>query len=86
MVGLVVFVVALIGLLWSALQWIAVELGPLTDQRVLRVLTLSLTGLAAAFQLRPVASASLMEIPQRSRGRRATDYAEDTSAQPADDE
>ena len=86
-VGLVVFVVALIGLLWSALQWIAVELGPLTDQRVLRVLTLSLTGLAAAFQLWLVAFlASLMEIPQRSRGRRATDYAEDTSAQPADDE
>lgn len=65
--GGILFAVALIGLIWSVAQWLAVDFGPLTDQRVLRVLTLSFTGLAAGVQLWLVAFlASLMEIPQRN--------------------
>jgi glycosyltransferase involved in cell wall biosynthesis len=65
-IGAVLFVVALIGLLWSVWQWVAVDFGELVDERILRVLTLSLTGLAAAVQLWLVGFlASVMEIPQR---------------------
>jgi hypothetical protein len=65
--GLLLFVISLIGVLWSVWQWIAVDFGPLTDQRILRVLTLSFTGIAAGVQLGLVAFlASLMEITQRS--------------------
>ncbi len=65
--GLLLFLLALAGLLWSVWQWVAVDFGPLTDQRILRVLTLSFTGLAAGVQLWLVAFlASLMEIPQRN--------------------
>jgi glycosyltransferase involved in cell wall biosynthesis len=65
-IGLVLFLVALAGLIWSLWQWIAADFGPLADQRILRVLTLSFTGLAAAVQLWLAAFlASLMEIPQR---------------------
>ena len=64
-VGLVLFVVALVGLAWSLLQWVAVDFGPLNDQRILRVLVLSFTGLAAAVQVWLAAFlASLMEITQ----------------------
>lgn len=67
-IGLVLFVVALVGLIWSAWQWISVDFGPLTDQRILRVLVLSLTGLAAAVQLWLAGFlASLMEIAQDNR-------------------
>jgi len=67
LVGLILFLISLLGLLWSVWQWIAVEFGPLTDQRILRVLTLSFTGLAASFQLGLAAFLeSLMEIPLRS--------------------
>jgi glycosyltransferase involved in cell wall biosynthesis len=67
-VGLVLFVVALIGLVWSLLQWIAVDFGPLNDQRILKVLTLSFTGLAAAVQLWLAAFLeSLMEIAQQNQ-------------------
>ena len=66
--GVVLFVVALIGLVWSLWQWVAVDFGPLNDQRILRVLTLSLTGLAAAVQLWLAAFlASLMEIAQQDQ-------------------
>ena len=65
--GVLFFVVALIGLLWSVWQWVDVGFGPINDQRILRVLTLSFTGLAAAVQLWLVAFlASLMEIAQVS--------------------
>ncbi len=65
--GLVFFVIAVIGLAWSVWQWIAVGFGPLSDQRILRVLTLSFTGIAAGVQLWLVAFlASLMEITQRN--------------------
>jgi hypothetical protein len=67
-VGLLLFVVALIGLIWSVWQWIAVDFGPLEDQRVLRVLVLSFTGLAASVQLWLAAFlASLMEITQEPK-------------------
>jgi hypothetical protein len=76
-VGLALFMVALVGLIWSLLQWVAVAFGPLNDQRVLKVLTLSFTGLAAAVQLWLAAFlASLMEIAQqnqRSTGANAVD-------------
>jgi hypothetical protein len=65
--GLVLFVISLVGLLWAAWQWVSVDFGPLTDQRILRVLTLSFTGLAAAVQLGMLAFlVSLMDITQRS--------------------
>ena len=67
-VGLVLFVVALVGLIWAVWQWVAVDFGPLTDQRILRVLVLSFTGLAAAVQLWLAGFlASLMEIAQEKR-------------------
>ena len=46
-------------------QWVAVNFGPLSDERILRVLVLSFTGLAAAVQVWLAAFlASLMEITQ----------------------
>ena len=64
--GLIIFLVALSGLVWSLWQWIAVDFGPLTDDRILRVLTLGFTGIAAAVQLWLTAFlASLMEINQK---------------------
>lgn len=67
-VGAVLAAIAVIGLVWSIWQWLAVEFGPLSDPRILRVLTLSFTGLAASVQLFLVAFlASLMEIPQRTQ-------------------
>jgi len=72
--GAVIFGLALVGVLWSLVQWIAVDFGPLEDPRILRVLMLSFTGLAAAVQLWLVAFlASLMEIAQRSGRRIAVD-------------
>jgi hypothetical protein len=65
--SVVLFAVALAGLAWCLWQWASVDFGPIGDQRILRVLTLSFTGLAAALQVGLVAFlASLMEIPQRS--------------------
>jgi glycosyltransferase involved in cell wall biosynthesis len=65
--GLILFVVSLLGLLWALWQWVSVDFGPLTDQRILRVLTLSFTGLAAAVQLWMLAFlASMMDITQRN--------------------
>jgi len=64
--GLIIFLVALLGLVWSLWQWIAVDFGPLTDDRILRVLTLGFTGIAAAVQLWLAGFlASLMEINQK---------------------
>ena len=66
-VGVVLFVVALLGMAWSVWQWISVDFGPLPDTSVVRVFALSLTGLVAAVQLWLVAFlASLMEIGQRT--------------------
>jgi hypothetical protein len=55
-------------------QWVAVDFGPLSDERILRVLTLSFTGLAAAFQLGLAAFLEgLMEIPTRTEARPESD-------------
>jgi glycosyltransferase involved in cell wall biosynthesis len=71
-VGLLLFLVALVGMGWSFWQWLSVDFGPLPDQSVVRVFALSLTGLVAAVQLWLVAFlASLMEIPQRHDDRPA---------------
>jgi glycosyltransferase involved in cell wall biosynthesis len=67
-IGLVLFVVAVIGMGWSFWRWVSVDFGPLPDASVVRVFALSLTGLVAAFQFWLVAFlASLMEITQRPR-------------------
>jgi len=64
--GVVLFLVAALGLAWSVYQWVSVNFGPLPDPSVVRVFALSLTGVVAAIQLGLVAFlASLMEIPQR---------------------
>ena len=66
LIGALIFVLSLIGLVWSLAQWIAVNFGPLEDERTLRVLTLSFTGLASSIEIWLVAFLqSLMEIPQR---------------------
>lgn len=83
--GALLAAVALVGLLWSTWQWLAVDFGPLSDRRILRVLMLSFTGLAASVQLFLVAFlASLMEIPQRSDRRTPVDTLRDdpTTADP----
>jgi hypothetical protein len=64
--GVVLFVVALLGMAWSIYRWVSVDFGPLPDTSVIRVFALSLTGFVAGVQLWLVAFlASLMEIPQR---------------------
>lgn len=67
LVGAALFVISLIGLFWSLGQWVGANFGPLEDIRILRVLTLSFTGLASSIELWLVAFLqSLMEIPQRA--------------------
>jgi Glycosyl transferase family 2 len=64
--GVVLFVVAVLGMAWSVWRWVSVDFGPLPETSVVRVFALSLTGLVAAVQIGLVAFlASLMEIPQR---------------------
>ena len=65
-IGLGLFVVGVLGMLWSIWQWISVDFGPLFDPSVVRVFALSLTALVASFQFGLIAFlASLMEITQR---------------------
>jgi glycosyltransferase involved in cell wall biosynthesis len=64
--GAVVFLLSLAGLAWCVLQWVSTDFGPLSDARILRVLMLSFTGLAAGVQAVLLAFlASLIEIPTR---------------------
>ncbi len=68
-IGAAIFVLSLAGLIWCVLQWVFVDFGPLADARILRVLTLSFTGLAAGFQFILIAFlASLMEVRHRDAG------------------
>jgi glycosyltransferase involved in cell wall biosynthesis len=63
--GVVLFLVSVLGMAWSVWRWVSVDFGPLPDTSVIRVFALSLTGLVAAVQFWLVAFlASLMEIPQ----------------------
>jgi hypothetical protein len=72
--GAAAFGAGLLGLLWSAWQWAALDFGPIGDRRVLRVVVLAFTGLAAGVQLAFVAFlASLMETPVEPRGREPGD-------------
>ena len=64
--GAAVFLLSLAGLAWCVLQWVSTDFGPLSDARILRVLMLSFTGLAAGVQAVLLAFlASLIEIPTR---------------------
>jgi hypothetical protein len=68
--GAVVFALSLVGLFWCVVQWVFVNFGPLADPRILRVLTLSFTGMAAGLQLILMAFlSSLMEVRHRDDGR-----------------
>ena len=68
--GLIV-AVAVIGLgtagfIWSLLTWAAVDFGPLADPIILRVLIISLIGVAIGVQLGfTVFLAGIMSIPNR---------------------
>ena len=56
----------LVGLVWSLLSWAQVDFGPLRYPLLLRVLTLSLTGIAVGFQLGFTAFLSAMiDLPIR---------------------
>jgi hypothetical protein len=61
------FFVGAFGGLWTIWQWATLEFGPIEDERILRVLTLSFTSIAASVQLGFTAFlASLMELPVKS--------------------
>ena len=62
--GAILFFVGLFGALWTLWQWSTLDFGPIEDERILRVLILSFTSVAASFQLGFTAFlASLMELP-----------------------
>jgi glycosyltransferase involved in cell wall biosynthesis len=62
--GALIFVVSMVGLAWCVWQWVSVNFGPIADARILRVLLLSFTGLAAGVQFVLIAFlTSLIEIP-----------------------
>ena len=64
--GALLFVLSFLGLLWCVLQWVSADFGPLSDARILRVLVLSFTGLAAGVQFVLIAFLSgLIEISYR---------------------
>ena len=66
--GAFIFALGLLGLLWCVWQWVSAGFGPLSDARILRVLVLSFTGLAAGVQFVLVAFLSaLIEIPYREK-------------------
>jgi glycosyltransferase involved in cell wall biosynthesis len=68
--GALLFVLSFLGLLWCVLQWFSADFGPLADARILRVLVLSFTGLAAGVQFVLIAFLSgLIEIPYRDEPR-----------------
>ena len=68
--GALIFVLSFLGLLWCVFQWLLTDFGPLSDPRILRVLVLSFTGLAAGVQFVLIAFlSSLIETPQRGDGR-----------------
>src|SRR5262249_21280765 len=56
----------LIGVLWAVATWAARDFGPLTDPRIVRVLMLSMTAIAAGVQLTFTSFlAGLMDLPVR---------------------
>lgn len=70
LVGLaaLLFFIGVLGGLWAVWQWWLLGFGPIDDARILRVLTLSFTSVAAGLQLGFTAFlSSLMELPVRGR-------------------
>lgn len=66
-VAAVLFVVGVLGGIWTVWQWWGLGFGDITDERILRVLTLSFTSVAAAIQLGFTAFlSSLIELPVAS--------------------
>ena len=64
--GGIITAAGLVGLVWSLLSWAQVDFGPLRYPLLLRVLTLSLTGIAVGFQLGFTAFLSAMiDLPIR---------------------
>ena len=65
--GALLFALSFLGLVWCVSQWVSTDFGPISDARILRVLVLSFTGLAAGVQLVLGAFlSSLVEIPYRA--------------------
>lgn len=65
--GAIIFVLGLFGLLWCVAQWVSTDFGPIVDARILRVLVLSFTAMAAGVQFVLVSFlASLVEIRYRN--------------------
>jgi len=65
-VALSVIVLGTAGFIWSLLTWASVDFGPLADPMILRVLTISLIGIAIGVQLGfTVFLAGIMSIPNR---------------------
>lgn len=63
----VLFLVGLVGGLWTVWQWAGLGFGPIEDQRILRILTLAFTAIAASLQLGFTAFLSgLMDLPVKS--------------------
>jgi hypothetical protein len=63
----ILFLVGLLGGLWTVLQWAGLGFGPIEDDRILRVLTLAFTAIAASLQLSFTAFlTSLMDLPVKS--------------------
>ena len=66
-VALVLFVLGLGGLFWCVEVWVSSGFGMLEYAALLRILMVSLTAIAAAFQLACTAFlAEIMDIPARS--------------------
>jgi glycosyltransferase involved in cell wall biosynthesis len=65
-VAISVIGLGMVGFVWSLLTWAAVDFGPLADPFILRVLIISLTGIAMGVQLGfTVFLAGIMSIPNR---------------------
>ena len=65
-VAVAVFAMGMLGGLWTVWQWAGLGFGPIEDERILRVLALSFTAIAASLQLGFTAFlAGLMELPVR---------------------
>jgi glycosyltransferase involved in cell wall biosynthesis len=70
--AMALFVLGVLGGLWTVWQWAGLGFGDIEDERILRVLTLSFTAVAASLQLGFTAFlAGLMELPVRGEDRLA---------------
>ena len=64
-----IFALSVLGLLWCVSQWVSTDFGPILDARILRVLVLSFTGLAAGVQFVLIAFLfGLIESPHGTSG------------------